>query len=90
MLGIPNRRTLIALRISSTRLSLSQWDEERTAGELPHHKAINLSDAKAGSYAGAEATASSDGKMTAGSLLVFLDGARGTKRAYDSDQGRRL
>src|SRR5713101_4294608 len=38
-------------------------------------KAISLSDVKAGSYVGAEATAGNDGKMTAGSLLVFPDAA---------------
>ena len=45
-------------------------------------KAISLSDVKAGSYVGAEATASSEGKMTAGSLLVFPDGARGTNEGH--------
>lgn len=43
-------------------------------------KAISLSDV--GSYVGAEATAGSDGKMTAGSLLVFPDGARGTNEGH--------
>ena len=45
-------------------------------------KAISLSDVKAGSYVGAEAVTSSDGKMTAGSLLVFPEGARGTNEGH--------
>jgi hypothetical protein len=49
-------------------------------------KAIKLSDVKTGSYVGAAAIAGSDGKMTAISLLVFPDAARGTNEghfAYD-------
>jgi 1-acyl-sn-glycerol-3-phosphate acyltransferase len=45
-------------------------------------KAISLSDVKAGSYVGAAAIANADGKMTAVSLLVFPDGARGTKEGH--------
>jgi hypothetical protein len=45
-------------------------------------KAINLSDVKAGSYVGAAAISGSDGKMTAASLLVFPDGARGTNEGH--------
>ncbi len=41
-------------------------------------KTISLSDVKAGSYVGAAAISGSDGKMTADSLLVFPDAARGT------------
>jgi 1-acyl-sn-glycerol-3-phosphate acyltransferase len=45
-------------------------------------KAISLSEVKAGTYVGAEAIAGSDGKMTAGSLLVFPEGARGTNEGH--------
>src|SRR5258705_3347022 len=45
-------------------------------------KAISLSDVKAGSYVGAEAISGSDGKMTANSLLVFPDAARGTNEGH--------
>ena len=45
-------------------------------------KAISLSDVKAGSYVGAAAIANADGKMTAVSLLVFPDGARGTNEGH--------
>jgi hypothetical protein len=49
-------------------------------------KVIKLSDIKAGSYVGAAATTGSDGKLTASSVLVFPDAARGTNEghfAYD-------
>jgi hypothetical protein len=42
-------------------------------------KAISLSDVKPGSYVGAAAKADGEGKMTAVSVLVFPDAARGTK-----------
>jgi hypothetical protein len=45
-------------------------------------KAISLADVKAGSYVGAAAIAGSDGKMTAASLLVFPEGARGTNEGH--------
>ena len=45
-------------------------------------KVISLSDVKPGSYVGAEAKTGSDGKMTAGSLLVFPDAARGTNEGH--------
>jgi len=45
-------------------------------------KAIRLSDVRAGSYVGAEAISGRDGKMTAGSLLVFPDVARGTNEGH--------
>jgi hypothetical protein len=45
-------------------------------------KAIKLSDVKTGSYVGAAAVSGSDGKMTAASLLVFPDGARGTNEGH--------
>ena len=45
-------------------------------------KAISLSDVKAGSYVGAAAKAADDGKMTAVSLLVFPEGARGTNEGH--------
>jgi hypothetical protein len=45
-------------------------------------KAIKLSDVRAGSYVGAAAIAGSDGKMTAASLLVFPEGARGTNEGH--------
>ena len=45
-------------------------------------KAISLSDVKAGSYVGAAAIAGSDGKMTAVSVLVFPEGARGTNEGH--------
>jgi hypothetical protein len=54
--------------------------------EVSALKTISLSDVKPGSYVGAEAIAGSDGKMTAASLLVFPDAARGTNEghfAYD-------
>jgi hypothetical protein len=45
-------------------------------------KVINLSEVKPGSYVGAAAIAGGDGKMTAVSLLVFPDGARGTNEGH--------
>jgi hypothetical protein len=45
-------------------------------------KLISLSDVKPGSYVGAAATTSSDGTMTAASLLVFPDAARGTNEGH--------
>jgi hypothetical protein len=45
-------------------------------------KAISLSDVKEGAYVGAAAIAGSDGKMTAVSLLVFPEGARGTNEGH--------
>jgi 1-acyl-sn-glycerol-3-phosphate acyltransferase len=45
-------------------------------------KGISLADVKAGSYVGAAAIANADGKMTAVSLLVFPDGARGTNEGH--------
>ena len=45
-------------------------------------KAISLSEVKPGAYVGAAAITSSDGKMTAASLLVFPDGARGTNEGH--------
>src|SRR3981081_2379991 len=45
-------------------------------------KTISLVDVKPGSYVGAEAISGSDGKMTAGSLLVFPEGARGTNEGH--------
>jgi hypothetical protein len=45
-------------------------------------KAISLADVKAGSYVGAAAIAGSDGKMTAASLLVVPEGARGTNEGH--------
>jgi len=45
-------------------------------------KVIPLSDVKAGSYVGAAAISNSGGKMTAVSLLVFPEGARGTNEGH--------
>ena len=45
-------------------------------------KPIALSDIKAGSYVGAQATAGEGGKMTAASVLVFPDAARGTEEGH--------
>jgi hypothetical protein len=50
--------------------------------EVSALKAIKLSDVKTGAYVGAAAIAGSDGKMTAISLLVFPDGARGTNEGH--------
>ena len=49
-------------------------------------KAARLSDAKVGTYVGTPALAGSDGKLTATSMIVFPDAARGTAEghfAYD-------
>jgi hypothetical protein len=49
-------------------------------------KAAKLSDAKIGSYVGTPALAGSDGKLTATSMIVFPEAARGTAEghfAYD-------
>jgi hypothetical protein len=45
-------------------------------------KAISLADIKPGSYVGAAAKADGDGKMTAVSVLVFPDAARGTNEGH--------
>ena len=45
-------------------------------------KPIALSDIKAGSYVGAQAMADADGKLTAASVLVFPDAARGTEEGH--------
>ncbi len=50
--------------------------------EVSALKAIKLSDVKTGSYVGAAAISGSDGKMTAASLLVFPEGARGTNEGH--------
>ena len=49
-------------------------------------KSANLSDAKIGTYVGTPAITGSDGKLTATSMIVFPDAARGTAEghfAYD-------
>jgi hypothetical protein len=45
-------------------------------------KPIVLSDIKAGSYVGAQATADASGKLTAASVLVFPEAARGTQEGH--------
>ncbi|MGF7133074.1 hypothetical protein P3T40_004565 [Paraburkholderia sp. EB58] len=45
-------------------------------------KAAKLSDAKVGSYVGTPALAGSDGKLTATSMIVFPEAARGTAEGH--------
>ena len=45
-------------------------------------KPIAVSDIKAGTYVGAQATAGANGKLTVASVLVFPDAARGTEEGH--------